>query len=261
MTTCETASALDPDDEWVPEDCVSELHLPRRRGPDPGRVREEHPVRAGRRADRRSTRTTRSRWSAAPRRTSSSTRSTCSYGTKQPVAVDRPAGAERRADALRRSTAAGRARSGVREWQGGERYGDTNDEYYAELRGTVTRRQGRRQGRGLVHRPQARAGQGGQRPFTYTVARRHRRRRAGPRRRGRDRHSARRRRRRARSTPTRWRPRSTAAGRTSDVYDFDTQGRKAPHHARRAVALQGRGLGDRRRHHPAGAGPGRRAPR
>ncbi len=30
--------------------------------------------------------------------------------------------------------------------------------------------------------------------------------------------------------------------------------------ARRAVALQGRGLGDRRRHHPAGAGPGPAAP-
>ena len=33
----------------------------------------------------------------------------------------------------------GRTRSvGVREWQGGERYGNTHDDYYAELRGTVT---------------------------------------------------------------------------------------------------------------------------
>ena len=45
-----------------------------------------------------------------------------------------------------------------------------------------------------------------------------------------------------------------AAGYTSDVYDFDTQGRKAPHHLGRAVALRRGGLGDRRRHHPAGAG-------
>ena len=41
------------------------LQLPRRRGADPGRVREEHPVRARRRASRRTTRTTRCRSSAA----------------------------------------------------------------------------------------------------------------------------------------------------------------------------------------------------
>ena len=28
--------------------------------------------------------------------------------------------------------------AGVEEWKGGERYGDTHDDYYAELRGTVT---------------------------------------------------------------------------------------------------------------------------
>ena len=49
MTTCETVSASDPDDEWEPDACVSELQLPRRRRTDSGRVRQEHPVRTGRR--------------------------------------------------------------------------------------------------------------------------------------------------------------------------------------------------------------------
>ena len=33
--------------QWDAEDCAQRLQLPRRRGADPGRVREEHPVRAG----------------------------------------------------------------------------------------------------------------------------------------------------------------------------------------------------------------------
>ena len=37
-----------------------------------------------------------------------------------------------------RSTAAGPKSVAVREWRGGERYGDTHDRYYAELRGSVT---------------------------------------------------------------------------------------------------------------------------
>ena len=45
MTTCEVVSDSDPDDEWEAEDCVSGFNFPRRRGADPGRVREEHPVR------------------------------------------------------------------------------------------------------------------------------------------------------------------------------------------------------------------------
>ena len=39
----------DPTTSGSAEDCESGLRLPRRRGADPGRVREEHPVRAGRR--------------------------------------------------------------------------------------------------------------------------------------------------------------------------------------------------------------------
>ncbi len=45
MTTCQTASASDPDDEWEARGLRQRLQLPGRRGADPGRVREEHPVR------------------------------------------------------------------------------------------------------------------------------------------------------------------------------------------------------------------------
>ncbi len=49
MSTCQTVSDAVPDDEWEADDCGSVLPLPRRRGAGPGRVREEHPVRAGHR--------------------------------------------------------------------------------------------------------------------------------------------------------------------------------------------------------------------
>ena len=157
-----------------------------------------------------------------------------------------------------RSTAAGRAPVGVREWQGGERYGDTHDDYYAEFRGTVTGAEagdqvevwftGRKRGAGPVASEH----------FTYTVARRHRRRRAGPRRRGRHRRSARRRPRDQRQVRRRAR-RGAHRGRLHQrrlrLRHPGPQGAAPP---RRAVALQGGGLGDRRRHHPAGAGPGGR---
>ena len=52
MSTCETASAVDPDDAVGPGRLRERLQLPRRRGADPGRVREEHPVRPRRRRSR-----------------------------------------------------------------------------------------------------------------------------------------------------------------------------------------------------------------
>ena len=124
----------------------------------------------------------------------------------------------------------GRPRTvGVREWRGGERYGDTHDDYYAELRGTVTGARpgdrvevwftGTKRGKGMVASEH----------FTYRVhndiggdvlilaaedvtglspAQ------AGTSAKYADEIAA----------------SLTAAGRSSDVYDFDTQGRKAPHH-------------------------------
>ena len=152
-----------------------------------------------------------------------------SYGTRQPVAtIARRALRDVR---MHYSVNGGRTRSvRVREWQGGERYGNTHDDYYAELRGTVTGTEagdevevwfsGRKRGDRT----------GDQRALHLQGARRHRRRRADPRRRGRDRPQPR----AGRGTGAKYADEMaaalTAAGRTSDVYDFDTQGREAPHH-------------------------------
>ena len=57
----------------------------------------------------------------------------------QQVAVDRQAGAEEPAAALLGQRRPTQSTDQVAEWQGGERYGDTDDDYYAEFRGTVTR--------------------------------------------------------------------------------------------------------------------------
>ena len=81
---------VDPDDDVGRRGLRERLQLPRRRGADPGRVREEHPVRAGRRRVGARTRTTRCRSSAATPRTSASTRFTVSYGDPQTVAVVAP---------------------------------------------------------------------------------------------------------------------------------------------------------------------------
>ena len=113
MTTCETASAVDPGRPVAARGLRQRLQLPRRRGPDPGRVRQEHPVRAVGRQVRRTTRTTRSRWSAAAPPTWSSTRSTVSYGTHPAGRRDRQAGACKNVR-LHYSVNGGRRRSATR---------------------------------------------------------------------------------------------------------------------------------------------------
>ena len=44
--TCQTASAIDPDDQWDPADCESGFNFPDDEKLIAGRVRQEHPVRA-----------------------------------------------------------------------------------------------------------------------------------------------------------------------------------------------------------------------
>ena len=134
MTTCETVSDSIPDDEWLRRGLRQRLQLPRRRGADPGRVREEHPVRAGRRQVRRTTRTTRSRWSAARPPTWCPTRSRSR--TAPPSRSRSPrseADQDLRAAATRVNGGADASRSRPRQWKGGERYGDTHDDYYARV--------------------------------------------------------------------------------------------------------------------------------
>ena len=182
----QTASDSVPDDEWIAEDCVERLHLPRRRGADPGRVREEHPVRAVASPSRRTTRTTRCRRSASTHPTSWPTRST----SRTAAASRSPSPPSGRCDehpaATTRSTAAGTHAGSVKEWRGGERYGDKNDVYYGEFRGTV---RGTRPGDEVevwfTGRNRGARTTVSTRALHLHRARRHRRRRAHPRRRGR----------------------------------------------------------------------------
>ena len=227
MTTCETASASDPDDEWLPEDCVSDFIFPDDEELIQAEFAKNIPFAL---AVARSALDPDDPVSVVGRSTPDFVIDPfdISYGTRQPVATI----ARRALRNVRMHYAVngGRTRTvDVREWQGGERYGNTHDDYYAELRGTVTGTEAGDRGRGLVHRPQARRRAGGQRALHLHGARRHRRRRAGARRRGRhrDQPGAGRHRREVRRRDG---AALTAAGRTSDVYDFDTQGRKAPHH-------------------------------
>lgn len=136
MTTCQVASAKYSDDAWEPEDCISGFTFP----DDDRLITEEFeknipfafsvaesahdpadPVTFD--------------GSVAPDMVVDTF--SVSHGTEQPVAVV----ADRQLLDLRLNyrVNGGQARSvKVSEWQGGERYGDTNDDYYGEFRGTVT---------------------------------------------------------------------------------------------------------------------------
>ena len=135
MATCETASASDPDDAYAPEDCESvfifpdseelvqaefEKNIPfalavARSAPDP-----DNPVSVVGRT--------------APDFAVDSF--AVSYGDPQPVAVT--ARRDLRNLAMKYRINGGRTYTvPVREWRGGERYGDEADVYYAEYRGVV----------------------------------------------------------------------------------------------------------------------------
>jgi hypothetical protein len=173
MSTCQTASAVDPDDAFLPEQCESVFHFPdsepliqaefeknipfalavAQSAKDPG-----HPVSVvGRTAPD---------FVLDP--------FTVSYGTPQTVAVT--ARRDLRNLQLLYRVDGGRVqRAAVKEWTGGERYGDEGDVYYAEFRGQVT---GASPGDdvevwfiGRRSRPDARGGGPvASERFTYTVA-------------------------------------------------------------------------------------------
>ena len=209
------------------------LHLPRRRGAHPGRVREEHPVRVGGRPvdprPRRPVVPSTVPGSDAPDLVADPF--TVSYGTSQQVAVT----AKRSLVDLTLNysiNGGADATTAVEEWEGGERYGDTHDDYYGEFRGTIAAEPGDEV---EVWFTGANTDGGGQdaavrtAPFTYTV------------------HddiggdvlivaaedttgispvqgvrSA--------QYADEYASSLEAAGYSSDVYDFDTMGRQAPHH-------------------------------
>ncbi|GAB3957730.1 hypothetical protein GCM10027614_73770 [Micromonospora vulcania] len=136
MSTCDSAARVDPDDEWRPEDCVSDFIFPDDEGLIAGEVAKNLPFALAVAAS-----------AADPDDPVSVVgRSTpdfvvdafdTSYGRTQQVAsITRRALKDVR---MHYVVNGGRPKtSKVREWRGGERYGDTGDDYYAELRGTVT---------------------------------------------------------------------------------------------------------------------------
>jgi hypothetical protein len=135
MATCESASAVDPDDEWEPDACNSGFEFP----DDERLVAQEFekniPFALAVAAS-----------AADPDDPVSVTgldtpdfkvdTFTVSYGDPQPVAVT--AKKSLRSVRLNYSINGGRTTSvRVAEWDGGERYGTENTDYYAEYRGMV----------------------------------------------------------------------------------------------------------------------------
>lgn len=227
MSTCATAANSVPDDEWLAEDCVSSFVFPDDEDLISAEFAKNLPFAI---AVGQSALDPDDPVSVVGRTTPDFVIDPfdVSYGTRQPVAVT----AKRAVRDVRLNYRinGGRAKStGVKEWKGGERYGGVNDEFYAELRGTVTGARkgdrvevwfsGRKSGRHSVTSDH----------FTYTVSRDI----------GGDVLVL------AVEDVTGLSPTQTgtaakyadevsaalaAAGRSSDVYDFDTRGRKAPHH-------------------------------
>lgn len=227
MSTCQAAAASDPDDEWLPEDCASRFIFPDDEKLISAEVAKNLPFAL---AVAQSAHDPDEPVSVVGLSTPDFVVDTfdTSYGGRQQVAsITRRALRNVR---MHYTINDGRTKTvSVREWQGGERYGDTHDDYYAELRGTV---QGARPG------DQVEVWFSGRKPgtgkvtserFTYQV------------------HddiggdvlvlamedvtglspvqdatSA--------KYADEMAAALTAAGRTSDVYDFDTMGRQAPHH-------------------------------
>ncbi|MET8525001.1 M14 family zinc carboxypeptidase [Micromonospora sp. NPDC005172] len=136
MSTCDSAAAVDPDDEWRPEDCVSDFIFPDDETLIAGEVAKNLPFAL---AVAKSAVDPDDPVSVVGRSTPDFVVDAfdTSYGRTQQVAsITRRALKNVR---MHYTVNGGRPKTvGVREWRGGERYGDTNDDYYAELRGTVT---------------------------------------------------------------------------------------------------------------------------
>ncbi|RJK96538.1 zinc carboxypeptidase [Vallicoccus soli] len=166
MATCQSASAVDPDDAWDPDDCQSVFNFPDDEALIQAEYEKNVPFALAV-----------ARSAADPDDPVSVTgidtpdfvvdAFEVSYGTRQPVAVTAKRALR---DVVMRYRVNGRGpvyRVPVREWRGGERYGDENDDYYAELRGVV---RGAREGdRVTVWFEGRERGLSRSERFTYTV--------------------------------------------------------------------------------------------
>ncbi|TDO45023.1 immune inhibitor A peptidase M6 [Kribbella sp. VKM Ac-2527] len=227
MTTCQTVSASIPDDEWLPEDCVSGFNFPDDEELIQAEFAKNIPFAL---SVAKSTHDPDDPVSVVGLKAADLVADpfAVSHGTTQPVAVTaKRALLDKR---LNYRINGGRTVSTtVSEWAGGERYGDTHDDYYAEYRGTV---RGTRPGDSVeVWFTGVKPGQGpaSSAHFTYKVATdiggdvlilaAEDVTGASP---AQGQTSA--------KYADEYAAALTAAGRTSDVYDVDVNGRTAPHH-------------------------------
>ncbi|HEX8628527.1 MAG TPA: M14 family zinc carboxypeptidase, partial [Catenuloplanes sp.] len=135
MSTCQAASASVPDDEWEPADCVSGFIFPDDERLIAAEVAKNIPFAL---SVAKSAKDPANPVSVLGRTTPDFVVDAfdVSYGSRQQVAATVKRSV--RDVKLRYRINGGRERSVVpREWKGGERYGDTHDDYFAELRGTV----------------------------------------------------------------------------------------------------------------------------
>ncbi|MDG4798706.1 M14 family metallopeptidase [Micromonospora sp. WMMD1082] len=136
MSTCQAAAASDPDDQWRPEDCVSVFTFPDDERLIAAEVAKNIPFAL---AVAKSAHKPDDPVSVLGHRTPDFVVDAfdVSYGRDQQVAAITRRSLKN--VTLNYTINGGRAKStGVREWRGGERYGDTHNDYYAELRGKVT---------------------------------------------------------------------------------------------------------------------------
>ena len=135
MSTCEAASHVDPDDEWVGSDCGSGFEFPDDEGLVQGEFRKNIPFAMS---------VARSAADPDDPKSSLGLRAPnfqvdsfdVSYGDPQTVGVV----AKKALKKLKMHYRINRARprtTSVTRWRGGERYGAENSDYYAEYRGQV----------------------------------------------------------------------------------------------------------------------------
>ncbi|MFB6612202.1 M14 family zinc carboxypeptidase [Agromyces sp. NPDC056379] len=135
MSTCEAASDSVPDDEWLAEDCQSGFNFPDDEALIQTEFEKNIPFAL---AVAESALDPNDPISVVDRDAADFVVDSfdVSYGDPQPVAV--VAKRDLTAKFMQYRINDGRMRlAPVKEWQGGERYGDENDDYYAEYRGTV----------------------------------------------------------------------------------------------------------------------------
>ncbi|MQA24036.1 MAG: zinc carboxypeptidase [Micromonosporaceae bacterium] len=135
MSTCQTASASDPDDAWEPQDCASIFTFPE----DENLIRAEYEknlpfalntAKATHHPDSPN-------GVGGPTPDFVTDEFAVSHGeSTQSVAVDARRGLEQKQLRYRINGGATKTVS-VKEWTGGERYGDDGDVYFAEYRGQV----------------------------------------------------------------------------------------------------------------------------